>query len=51
MERQHRSKIQQRFRSARVKRLVALDIPDDFEFMDNRLIQLLQTRMRRFLPT
>ena len=51
MERQHRSKIQQRFRSERVKRLVVLDIPDDYQFIDNRLIQLLQIRMRRFLPT
>jgi len=50
MERQHRSKIQQRFRSAKIKRLVVLDIPDDFSFMDERLVQLLQTRMSRFLP-
>lgn len=50
MERQHRSKIQQRFGAAKVKRLVVLDIPDDYGFMDSRLIDLLKSRMRRHLP-
>ncbi|WHO40433.1 low molecular weight protein tyrosine phosphatase family protein [Sphingobium sp. AP49] len=51
MERTHRSKIQQRFRSALGgTRIVCLDIPDDYEFMDADLIALLQARMARFLP-
>ena len=52
MERSHRSKIQKRFRRAlNGKRIVSLDIPDDFEFMDPALVRLLETRMARYLPT
>ncbi|PZU67558.1 MAG: phosphotyrosine protein phosphatase [Sphingobium sp.] len=51
MEKTHRSKIQQRFRAALGgTRIVCLDIPDDYEFMDANLIALLHTRMARFLP-
>ncbi|WP_374551813.1 hypothetical protein [Sphingobium yanoikuyae] len=51
MEKTHRSKIQQRFRRALGgTRIVCLDIPDDYEFMDANLIALLHTRMARFLP-
>ncbi|UZK66928.1 low molecular weight protein tyrosine phosphatase family protein [Sphingomonas sp. M1-B02] len=51
MERQHRSKVQKRFRaSLNGKRIVVLDIPDDYEFMDPALIALLEARMKRHLP-
>jgi predicted protein tyrosine phosphatase len=51
MERQHRNKLQRRFKSAlKSKRLVVLDIPDDYEFMDPELIKLLQAKMLRHLP-
>ena len=51
MEKTNRSKIQQRFRAALGgTRIVCLDIPDDYEFMDANLIALLHTRMPRFLP-
>lgn len=51
MEKTHRNKIQKRFRSAlNGTRIVCLDIPDDYEFMDPQLIALLQARMARFLP-
>jgi predicted protein tyrosine phosphatase len=51
MERAHRSKLQKRFRSAlNGKRVVVLDIPDDFAFMDPDLIALLKARMARHLP-
>lgn len=51
MERIHRSKIQQRFRKVLGgKRIVCLDIPDDYRFMDPALISLLQSRMARHLP-
>lgn len=50
MEKTHRAKIQQRFRSALGgARIVCLDIPDDYEFMAPDLIALLQGRMARFL--
>ncbi len=51
MERVHRSKIQRRFRNAlEGKRIVCLDIADDYAFMDPNLISLLQSRMARHLP-
>jgi predicted protein tyrosine phosphatase len=51
MERMHRSKIQTRYRKAlNGKRIVCLDIPDDYEFMDPDLVRLLRARMLRHLP-
>jgi predicted protein tyrosine phosphatase len=51
MERHHRNKIQKRFYTAlKAKRVVVLDIPDEYEFMDPGLIRLLKTKMLRYLP-
>ncbi len=51
MERTHRNKIQKRFRGVlHGKRIIVLDIPDDYEFMDPELIRLLRVRMGRVLP-
>ena len=51
MERSHRNKLQKRFREAlKGKRLVCLDIPDEYEFMDPNLVRLLENRMARYLP-
>ena len=51
MEKTHRSKVRKRFRSSlNGKRLICLDIPDDFGFMDPALVKLLQTRLARYLP-
>lgn len=51
MEKQHRSKVQRRFRaSLRGARIICLDIPDDYAFMDPALVALLQTRLARHLP-
>ena len=51
MERQHRNKVQKKHRAAlKDKRMVVLDIPDDYAFMDSPLIDLLQAKMRRWLP-
>lgn len=51
MEKLHRSKVQKRFR-AEIKnaRIICLDIPDDYEFMDEGLIRLLKAKVSRFLP-
>ena len=52
MEKTHRAKIQKRFRAALAgKRVVCLDIPDDYAFMDPELVRLLENRMLRFLPS
>lgn len=51
MERAHRSKLQKRFRAAlNGKRIVCLEIPDDYAFMDPALVSLLQRKVPRFLP-
>ena len=51
MERTHRNKVQKKHRNALAKtRIVVLDIPDDYDFMDDDLIALLRARMRRWLP-
>lgn len=52
MERVHRKKLSSRFKAhIGGKRIVCLDIPDDYEFMDPTLIRLLDTRVRKFLPS
>lgn len=51
MEKQHRNKLQQRFKSAlKSKRIVVLDIPDEYEFMDDALIKILKAKMQKHLP-
>lgn len=51
MEKVHRAKLQSRFRKAlNGQRIVCLDIPDDYAFMDEELVNLLEVRMARFLP-
>jgi len=51
MERRHRDRLSARFRPyLRDKRIVCLDIPDEYEFMDPRLVRLLTAKMGRFLP-
>jgi len=50
MEKTHRSKLSKRFRPhLNGKRLVCLDIPDEFGFMDPALISLLRAKVPRFL--
>lgn len=50
MEKHHRNKVQKKFKAALVgKRLIVLDIPDEYEFMDPTLINLLKVRVTRFL--
>lgn len=50
MERQHRTKLQKRFRAALCgQRIICLDIPDDYAFMDPELVELLKARMARHL--
>ncbi|HVJ43238.1 MAG TPA: low molecular weight protein tyrosine phosphatase family protein [Dongiaceae bacterium] len=50
MERTHRAKLSARFRTAiKNKRVICLDIPDDFAFMDPALIRLLEAKVPRHL--
>ncbi|WP_157099173.1 hypothetical protein [Novosphingobium rosa] len=46
MEREHRTKLQKRFRSSlRGQHVICLDIPDNYAFMNPDLIELLKLRM------
>lgn len=52
MEKTHRNKLSKKFRRHLAgKRIVCLDIPDDFDYMDPVLVQLLRAKVPRFLPT
>ncbi|RDJ19860.1 protein tyrosine phosphatase [Bosea caraganae] len=51
MEREHRNKLQRRFgKHLKSARLVCLDIPDDYDFMDPVLVRLLESKVTRHLP-
>lgn len=52
MERAHRTKLSRMFgQYIKSQRVICLNIPDDYEFMDERLIQLLNARVPRHLPS
>jgi predicted protein tyrosine phosphatase len=49
MERAHRHKLSRKFRPhLKDKRIICLDIPDDFEFMDPGLVRLLEAKVGPF---
>ena len=51
MEKTHRNRLLKKFKtSLKGQRIVCLDIPDNYEFMDPSLIKLLQAKVPRFLP-
>jgi len=50
MEKAHRTKVQSRYRSVlKGKRVICLNIPDDYAFMDPVLVELLTTKVPRHL--
>ena len=50
MERAHRARLQKRFRkSLKSARVVCLDIPDDYGFMQPELVALLEKKVGPFL--
>lgn len=50
MEKRHQAKLRRDFGHAlNGKRVVCLDIPDDYDYMDSDLVTLLQDRASRFL--
>ena len=52
MEKAHRSKLSAKFKPYLCKaRVVCLDIPDEFEFMDPDLVKLLKAKVSRHLPS
>lgn len=50
MEKTHRAKLSKRFKRNLKARVICLDIPDDYAFMDPDLVTLLQARVGPHLP-
>lgn len=51
MEKAHRNKLSKRFKEQlNGKRVICLNIPDDYEFMDPTLVKLLKVVVPRHLP-
>lgn len=49
MERAHRNKLSKKFKAhLKDKRVICLDIPDEFEFMDPALVRLLEAKAGPF---
>jgi predicted protein tyrosine phosphatase len=52
MEKSHRSKLSQKFQPwLKNKRVICLDIPDKFEYMEPALVELLQKKVLPLLGT
>ncbi|KQZ17625.1 low molecular weight protein tyrosine phosphatase family protein [Caulobacter sp. Root1472] len=50
MERTHRNKLSKRFKRHIKGRVICLNIPDDYAFMDPALVTLLKARVAPHLP-
>lgn len=51
MEKRHKERLQQKFpEEFAAKRCVCLFIPDDYEFMDEGLIEILREKLREHFP-
>lgn len=51
MEKSHRNKLSAKFCAyLQDKKVVCLNIPDEYEFMDPRLVELLKIKVSKFLP-
>lgn len=51
MEKSHRNKLAKKFRAhLNGKRVVCLDIPDEYDYMDPVLVQLLRQKVTHLLP-
>ena len=51
MEKMHRNKLSAKFKKQLMnKRVICLDIPDDYEFMEPELVRLLKVKVCRFFP-
>jgi predicted protein tyrosine phosphatase len=52
MEKTHRNKLALRFgKHLADKRVICLDIPDSYEYMDPGLVRLLKAKVSAFLPS
>ncbi len=52
MEKQHKSKLSAQFRPQLLgKKVVCLNIPDNYKFMEPALVKLLEAKVTPFLPS
>jgi predicted protein tyrosine phosphatase len=52
MEKVHRTRLSSKFRTfLKNKRIICLDIPDDYAYMDQALVTLLERKAGPFLPS
>ena len=52
MEQRHRTKLAKQFRkNLRNRRVVCLDIPDDYDFMDRELVEILKRKVTPLLTS
>ncbi len=50
MEKAHRNKLTQKFKNQlKDKKVVVLDIPDEYEYMQPELVQLLKAKVSRYV--
>ncbi|MEH6450487.1 MAG: phosphotyrosine protein phosphatase [Oleispira sp.] len=50
MERAHKKKLSSKFGQAiKDQKIICLDIPDDYEYMDEKLIEILQLKVPKFV--
>ncbi len=50
MEKAHKKKLSSKFsRVIKDQKVISLDIPDEYEFMDEKLIDILQSKVHRLL--
>lgn len=49
MEREHRSRLRERFPESRSMDVVVLDIPDEYEYLDPELVRLLEALVEPML--
>ncbi len=49
METKHRSRLREKFGNAYDQKIIVLDIPDDYPYMDPELIQLLTLSVSHYL--
>ena len=52
MEQKHKQNIKEKFsKQLQHKKVIMLDIPDDYHYMDEALIEILKSALIPYLPT
>ncbi|WP_346222182.1 protein tyrosine phosphatase [Paenibacillus macquariensis] len=50
MEKKHKRRLQEKFpNKLKNKQLICLDIPDEYRFMDDELIEILKSRVSEYI--